>query len=137
MVRRKWYPSIDWDEHEKIRAALTDVFKDLRKAGYLARMNFSCCSNCAGYDLATKATEIKDKGKEVAGCVFFHRQDQQSWNDGNGLFIRYGSLSTQKYGDIGKDSKVVGKEVSDLLTTYSIPHEWNGNPDECIYILPE
>jgi hypothetical protein len=47
--------------------ALRDAFKALRKAGYNARMNFSCCGSCGWYELGQSK-----KGADKV--VFYHRQ---------------------------------------------------------------
>ena len=45
---------------------ITSAFKALRKHGYTARQNFSCCSSCAWSELA-------DQGKDEK-VVFYNRQ---------------------------------------------------------------
>ena len=45
---------------------ITAAFKALRKHGYTARQNFSCCSSCAWYELSEDG-----KDKKV---VFYNRQ---------------------------------------------------------------
>jgi hypothetical protein len=45
---------------------ITAAFKALRKHGYTARQNFSCCSSCAWY-------ELREDGKDEK-VVFYNRQ---------------------------------------------------------------
>jgi hypothetical protein len=45
---------------------LTAAFKTLRKQGYTARQNFSCCSSCAWYELGEQGKDEK--------VVFYNRQ---------------------------------------------------------------
>jgi hypothetical protein len=45
---------------------ITAAFKTLRKQGYTARQNFSCCSSCAW-------SELNDQGKDEK-VVFYNRQ---------------------------------------------------------------
>jgi hypothetical protein len=49
------------------RDKLADAFRSLRKAGIVARMNFSCCGTCGHYELSENG-----KGR---GYVFYHRQE--------------------------------------------------------------
>jgi hypothetical protein len=53
---------------------LRKAFAALRKAGYIARMNFSCCGTCGWYDLSLVAKDKCRQGKEPKGTVFYHRQ---------------------------------------------------------------
>lgn len=46
---------------------IRDAFAELRKHGYVARMNFSCCGGCASY-------EIGQSKKYQGKCVYYHRQ---------------------------------------------------------------
>jgi hypothetical protein len=45
---------------------ITAAFKTLRKQGYTARQNFSCCSSCAWYELGEQGKNEK--------VVFYNRQ---------------------------------------------------------------
>ncbi len=40
------------DEVYSIRDAVGKAFTALRKQGYVARVNFSCCTGCASYELS-------------------------------------------------------------------------------------
>lgn len=118
------------------RNIMAQVFKALRKRGYLARMNFSCCSSCAGYDLATRASEMTDKGKDIAGCAFWHKQDEAYYWETGQLALRYGHLGTAKHGDLGKPTKEQGEEIVALIAecSKSIEVDWDGNPASVIYV---
>jgi excinuclease UvrABC ATPase subunit len=108
---------------------LKEAFKDLRKENkLLARMNFRCCSTCAGYELATSAENLYERGKKVNGCVFWHHQDHQTFVKHGELRLQYGPLETKKFGTIGLDTKEVGKIVCEKLERYGIKYEWNGDP---------
>lgn len=134
------------------RDVLGIVFGQLRKLGYLARMNFLCCAGCASYDLATRAAALKDKGKTVNGVVFWHRQDEDRYQESGRLFLRYGKASTQEHGDIGKPTVEVGHEVVNLINKAAAEYaainarasgreeslvtvQWDGNESSCIEVL--
>ncbi len=58
----------DQDEVYSIRNAVGKAFTALRKQGFIARVNFSCCTGCASYELSEMArTRKKDR------AVFSHR----------------------------------------------------------------
>lgn len=120
---------------------LTLAFQTMRKAGLIARMNFWCCGNCAGFAMAEKATQLIKDGKkkhdEIKGCVFYHNQANERKRAGKSFVLSYGHIGTQKYGDVGLPTKQVGKLVSKILSVFSIPHEWDGKPESCIRILQE
>jgi len=120
-----------------VRERLLEVFKELRKEGFLARANFMCCRTCAGYDLACRAEELHKRGKEIKGTVFWTRQDEEDLRKSGRMYISYGPLGTKKYGTIGLPTKTVGKIFCEKLTKYNIPHKWDGNPDVRILVAKE
>ena len=52
---------------------ITAAFKALRKHGYTARQNFSCCSSCAWYELGEEGKDEK--------VVFYNRQSGAALRD--------------------------------------------------------
>jgi len=52
---------------------ITAAFKTLRKQGYTARQNFSCCSSCAWYELGEQGKNEK--------VVFYNRQSGAALRD--------------------------------------------------------
>lgn len=77
------------------------AFRQLRASGYLARANYLCCNSCAGYALADQASALKDKGRDVRGVVFYHQQNRDQLRRGHDLFLSFGSVDTDKHGEIG------------------------------------
>ena len=51
-------------QYYNIRKKVLEVFKILRKKGYICKENYLCCQSCAGSGLANKITEILDKGNK-------------------------------------------------------------------------
>jgi len=117
-----------------MRQRLLEVFKELRKEGFLARANFMCCQSCAGYDLAERATKLRDKGKVIKGVVYWTRQDEEDLRRHNKVYLAYGPCDTGKYGTIGLPTKKVGEIVCRKLDKYKIPYEWNGDPSVRILV---
>ena len=66
---------------------LSAAFAELESAGFVARMNFACCSTCGH-------TEIRDEaGASEIGYVFFHQQDAEHLAEPNAvLYLAYGFL---------------------------------------------
>jgi len=123
---------------DQARKLLKDVFRELRSLGYMARMNFLCCQSCAGYQICEDTSKLINSGRkkkeDIKGFVYFHRQDNEGWEAGQGMFLSYGILYTAEHGDIGVDEKGTGELICKLLKQRGIPHEWNGNVGERIYI---
>lgn len=115
---------------------LNKAFSLMRKAGLMARQNFSCCSSCAGYALAKAAVDQPAKKRaKIQGTCFYHRQDADNLRDGHDLMLRYGPLDTEEHGQIGLETVEVGRLVVDCLAVAGLNYEWSGNPRECITVL--
>ncbi len=86
------------------RDRIRDAFKDLRKLGYFARMNFWCCQTCAWYAVP------EDKAEKV---VFFHHQDADS-------FDKIGNLEREMYLAWSGDPQVIIDTLNnhDLIATH-------------------
>ncbi len=89
---------------------LTKAFKELRKAGYFAKQNHTCCQSCGW-------AEVPDDKAEKA--VFYHNQDHQSYKEGGDLYLAWA-------GD--------GKLICDILRDHGLVVEWEGTPDRRICI---
>jgi hypothetical protein len=117
---------------------LTTAFKALSKKGLYARQNFLCCRNCAGYQLATIATKAIDKNpkkkEKILGCVFYTKQDAESYCKNKNFYLSYGPLGTEKHGEIGKPTKEVGELVVKVLAENGVETEWDGDGDSRILV---
>ena len=106
------------------RDVLREAFKELRKHGYTARMNFQCCQSCALYELS----EAGKNGK----AVFWGNQDNRS-------FDRWGNLRGGMYlswsGDRIEIARVLGSQFLNTRLALEIP------PDETtrfiVYVVDE
>lgn len=101
-----------WDDegdYSKVAAA----FAELETAGFVARMNFTCCQTCGH-------TEIKDEATGTErGYVFFHQQDSQRLADPDAvLFLAFGVLSAHPSIDQDLYAKAVegDKAAQSVLT---------------------
>jgi hypothetical protein len=117
-----------------VKRHISRAFEDLRKQGFLAKENFLCCQTCAGYDLTIEAEKLIKEGKEVNGCVYWHGQDEDNWNEIGQMFLAYGEMESEKCGTIGLPTKEVGKLVMKALKKHHVPCEWNGDPSRRILV---
>jgi len=138
---RRWRPRRDagyWAEQEETRAKVISTFKKLRKLGFLARANFTCCSSCGGYEITEMAAERISKGKKqdaIKGCVFWHRQDEDTFKQCGVLYLRYGDMESTELGKIGLPTQEGGRIIERELRAAGINLvEWNGSGSACIVV---
>ena len=132
-------------EINEIKTKLNAAFKALRKEGFLAHQNFLCCSSCAGTQLANTAEKLKDKGTEIKGIVFYHRQDAEvlretgrgilRYRRGGNLMIRFGNVDTTKHGELGLPTTEVGAIVCKAFADQGLEFQWNGSESSCIQVV--
>jgi hypothetical protein len=126
----------------ELRDAVKEAFRNLRKDGFVAKMNYLCCGSCAaaniGADFDKKVLEGLQPNHYPKGVVFFHQQDNQHFEDKGVLYLCYGDIE-------GSESKAktelptieVGKKVIEAFIKAGIPQtqiEWDGNEDTRIKI---
>jgi len=106
------------------RALVKKAYAKLRKNGFIARGNFSWCSNCAGYELAGMC-EKRGRSK----VVYWHRQDEDWFRKSGSLTLRYGWMD-------GTDEQYVqvGQEVVEALKAEGLEVEWSGSANEVIFV---
>lgn len=122
---------------QELKNKLRTAFAILRKNGYIARMNFLCCQSCAGYALSEKAHELAERGKEIKGVVFYHKQDEENLQRSGECFLAFGDIThdDKKY---GLSTKQVGKIASIILEEVGLQVDWDGTENTRIKVsLPE
>jgi|WetSurSiteA1Bulk_404760.scaffolds.fasta_scaffold02200_9 hypothetical protein len=120
-----------------VKNKLTKVFEELEKQGIISRQNFSCCSNCGGYEITGIAVEKIKNGtskEEIKGCCFYHNQDEDGWKEGQNLMLRYGDMDSTEFGEIGLPTIEVGKIICSELDKENIVYTWDQNPNKCIEV---
>lgn len=106
--------------------ALTDkkvfniAFRELRKLGFVAKQNFSCCQGCAWSELSSLTPEPEN-------VVFYHNQDydafdKQTKNLEHGIYLAWSGN---------------GQQIVDVFTSHGYEVEWNGTENERILIKPK
>jgi hypothetical protein len=100
------------------------LFRELRKHGTVAYQNVACCMTCASSQLGQE-----HPGKDV---VYYHGQDAEAWNGRQELkrplAIRYFTE------DGGESCRQLGDRITRLAETVGLEWEWNGSPDEVVFI---
>jgi len=130
---------------EKAKEGLNKAFRALRKQGFIARQNYSCCRGCAGNEIANQVTAKIDAGKlkdTFKGAVFTTRQDQMFEESRYGsltihkVYLAYGPVDTAKHGEQGVSTKEAGDLVVAALKEAGVSFEWDGDGDSCILVNP-
>jgi hypothetical protein len=120
------------------KARLNVAFAAMRKAGIVARQNFSCCGSCAGYEIATDITAMTPTRRaKVQGCAFYTKQEWSRFEGSRnpqGIHIPYGQVGTQAHGDVGLTTSAVGQIVATCLKEAGLEVEWDGTPEKTIYV---
>ena len=95
------------ETHKQFKRDLNQAFRELRKLGYFARQNFTCCNSCGW---ASIPNGIDEK------AVFYHRQDTATIRD-------YGICYLSWSGN--------GNEIARVFSKY-FKIEWDGSEDRKI-----
>jgi len=118
------------------RENLSTAFKLMRKAGLIARQNFTCCSSCGGYAMAERVKEMTpERRTKVKGCVFYHSQDAARLREGGNLYLGYGPVGVHEVGDFGLPTEEVGALVVKALASAGLSYEWDGKPSSRIEVI--
>lgn len=96
-----------------------DVFRELRKKGFIARQNYMCCQNC-GWASIESEYDITDD----SNVVFYHNQDYEAFEDGNLECTIYLSWN----GD--------GQTIKETFEEFGFNVLWDGTEHQRIGILP-
>lgn len=138
-------------ETMSFKGRLNEAFKAMRGMGLLARQNFKCCGNCAGYALAELVTAMPEaKRAKVRGACSYHSQDaakmfparRREWLDGRwvwtqepaGTYLQYGQVDTQAHGPQGLPTEEVGKLVVQALEAAGLEVDWDGKASTRIWV---
>lgn len=123
------------DNRNELRKKVLEVFKVLRKRGFIARANFYCCSTCAVYAIDTDYKKMQEaKKSSIVGYCFWHNQDEDGWKAGRDLHLGYGQLC----GDdtiCDNTTRLVGQKIAAALTEAGIDFEWDGSAGQKIKVL--
>lgn len=120
----------------RTRQTLTEVvFPALRRRGFIARANFSCCGGCGHAELSQVVAE-----KEKVGHVFWHCQDEdrlrdaergrESWEKEAGLHLRFDANEGLRAITAAEAGEAVAQEA--MLAGLEV--DWNGDPNIAVWV---
>lgn len=112
------------------RNRIAKAFKELRKRGWFARMNFWCCQSCG-------CSAVPDKAKNK--FVFYHNQDADSINDEGNIGVgwrwrRSGHLTDEVVLYLTHGEGGDGREIVEVLNANGLDASWNGNNNTRILV---
>ena len=121
---------VSYGQVAEIRHRVQAAFGELRKIGFIARSNFSCCMSCATYELS----EIAEK-KQRNRVAYWHHQDETRFKKDGALCIRYFYLPSKEIeGDTTSLETQTGEQIAAALRKAGLNVDWNGNPDTIIEV---
>jgi hypothetical protein len=87
-------------------------------------MNFMCCMGCA----CAALVEVAKRGKKRS-VVYYHRQDEESFQKGYSLHIRYSGYNpfTEEGTATDEESNEVGRNIQECLHAQGLLTEWDGD----------
>lgn len=100
---------------------LDQAFRELNKAGIVARQHFSCCNTC-GYKEIDGVLRRELGKRKVLGFAFFHEQDTENAATSGVLHITFNSLEKS-----ARRAVEVGRRIEDALRKAGLKTEWDGS----------
>ena len=117
---------------------LSRAFKELRKKGIIAQQRYLCCRTCASYTIATELKKHLDSGdkipEKIIGAMFYTLQDAERLRKDNKLWISFGPIQIEGYGEVGVNVDLLGRIICEEFENHERKAIWNGDPDVRILI---
>lgn len=111
---------------------LNAAFKLMRKAGILARQNFTCCGSCGNAEMSMMLAKMPEKrSAKIKGVCFYHSQGNSRMNKGGDLYLQYSSKVDD---DLDLGTVQIGHLVVSCLKEAGLGVEWNGKASETILV---
>lgn len=115
-----------------------NAFREMRKSGLLARMNYMSSIAAAEDMMAQDTKKYLEKGKikreYTKGCVYFTSQDNDKRVKTKKFCLSFGNIIMDDEAEIGIGDKEVGEIVVRCLTDAGIKTIWDGNPENRIEV---
>lgn len=117
---------------EKIKEATRQIFKELRKSGFIARMGFACCGSCASYEIGSDIKEMtEEKRAKLTGVAYYHKQTADRLKKDGTLNVYYFS---PKDNATREEETKVGQIIADAYRAKGFTVIWDGSPDTSIEV---
>ncbi len=131
MRRNRWNVE-DSPEYRGIRVGLREAFKALRKKGYLANINYLCCTSCG---MSAMSERINKMAQKPPGVMFTHAQDMDNLKDGHDLFIAYSSSNDTE--DATEEGEIkVGEDLFAALQEAGLNPIWEPRTPQTRIMVP-
>jgi hypothetical protein len=111
---------------------LNDMFKALRKEGYIARQNFMCCGGCASAALGDALDKAALDGKPKKGAVYYHRQDAERMDEG--VYLGFGAADVDGLPATEEAEDAVGIAIIKAAYGQDLAVVWNGKHTTRIWV---
>jgi hypothetical protein len=105
----------------EFKQRLNVLFRLLRKQGYVARQNFSCCGGCAAGEIGALV-----KQRDARGGVYYHQQDAERLPHGH-VYLGYGAVNDG-------DSRQVGIAIVVAASQVGLKAQWDGNESQRVRV---
>ena len=97
---------------------LDAAFAALDEAGILCRHHFMCCRGCGFHAIREMIDTERNRGRDIRGFAFYHRQRAEAAACGGALYLYHGSMAD------GEADLEVAQEVVDRLRGQGLDIDW-------------
>lgn len=104
------------------RDRLDAAFAELEANGIVARQDYGCCTNCGAKLMHEEIADLWQKGRQVRGYVFYHRQDTESARQSGGVFLAFDAVTPTV-----KMALAIGQEIVATLVRHGLTVRWSGD----------
>jgi hypothetical protein len=121
------------------RGLLKLAFAELRKQGFVARMNFACCGSCASYEIGVWLEE-RGRNPDEADAVYWHRQSDDAFNKHGILTVGHLDQDTGRPQSLYVHHSGRTQLAVDTINSYGdfgIQAYWDGDTNRCIEVTPK
>lgn len=117
------------------KAKITRAFQELRRKGYVALQNFSCCGSCAAYEIGQR---LKDKGipEPLWKAVHYNRQSNDSFRAHRSWGRRRTELTHDLHSVLYLSWQGDASEIVSILKAQGLDARHDGDDARCIEIHP-
>ena len=134
MRKHRWYTYSPPTQDER-KPALSRAFSKLRRDGFIALQNFSCCRSCAGAEIVARVQKLPARKKDaLQGCILYTRQDADDLKLGGDLWIGFGPVEVDGV-EYGRTIVQVGQALTEALRLEGLEVEWDGTGDTRVCVI--
>ena len=119
----------DNERKVEIRKRLVQAFGELRREGFIARANFTCCQSCGTAEISDMVAKKKKENKQTNGYVFWHKQDDDCLFDTAQILLAYGKVEGGNITTVD-----VGQIIKKKLESKGLVIVWDGNSSSRIMV---